>query len=484
MISQINKIILKSLSTGDKYGLEIIKDIEIFTKGRVVLKQPSLYSALRRMEKKGYISSFWQDSELGGRRHYYSLSNSGRAELKKDEFISDADIESILLEAKKSNANENKVVSEPVVKKKSTYEKFDPTFSNSSNQSFSQQMRKSSEREVLEEKTIPAPTKLSEKNDTIESPSNSSFWRDSMKNDQVSSEIKTEFKLDEEAPKSNKYEINYKDILGELDADKPVSKEPEIYSTPSQKGQERRVQEQNSQQKVNYTKQVSDIFSSNNTASNYKAQKESDLRDAILKQQTQSTLDEINRRYNLGGANNSKQIDNNLSYNKIKPDEIEVKEYTKNDATISSGQKDFLNINKLNLTRSIIMTCLFIASVLISYFVFNDQAFVYGPHAFVYWLAIGLAVVYLCIMMVLTIPQLTKKVQIKKLNWPVNLFYRTLLVVALFTFVIAMCLCFGMNNLLQIEFFTLWYIPTLAIAGLWVSWLVGLIIYSTKAFRE
>ena len=57
-MSQINKAILNSLKNGDKYGLEIIKDIENFSNGRVKLKQPSLYSALRRMEKKGLISSF------------------------------------------------------------------------------------------------------------------------------------------------------------------------------------------------------------------------------------------------------------------------------------------------------------------------------------------------------------------------------------------------------------------------------------------
>ena len=57
MVSQINKVILKSLETGDKYGLEIIKDIADFTNGKVNVKQPTLYSALRRMEKKGYITS-------------------------------------------------------------------------------------------------------------------------------------------------------------------------------------------------------------------------------------------------------------------------------------------------------------------------------------------------------------------------------------------------------------------------------------------
>ena len=81
--SQINKLILQTLQTGDKYGLEIIKDIEESTHGAVVVKQPSLYSALSRMEKKGLISSFWRDSEIGGRRHYYSLTSLGQEEIKE-----------------------------------------------------------------------------------------------------------------------------------------------------------------------------------------------------------------------------------------------------------------------------------------------------------------------------------------------------------------------------------------------------------------
>lgn len=74
----ISQIILKALSDGDKYGYEICKDIENLTDGKLILKQPSLYSSLRRMEEQDLISSYWKDSFIGGRRHYYSLTEKGK----------------------------------------------------------------------------------------------------------------------------------------------------------------------------------------------------------------------------------------------------------------------------------------------------------------------------------------------------------------------------------------------------------------------
>ncbi len=75
----VNNIILESLYSGSKYGYEIIKEIEERTNGEIVLKQPSLYSSLSRFESKGFVSSSWADSELGGRRHYYELTDKGKS---------------------------------------------------------------------------------------------------------------------------------------------------------------------------------------------------------------------------------------------------------------------------------------------------------------------------------------------------------------------------------------------------------------------
>lgn len=83
----ISQIILKALNLGDKYGYEICKDIERLSNGKLILKQPSLYSCLRRMEEQKYISSYWKDSLLGGRRHYYSITEKGKQQYEENKSI-------------------------------------------------------------------------------------------------------------------------------------------------------------------------------------------------------------------------------------------------------------------------------------------------------------------------------------------------------------------------------------------------------------
>ncbi len=74
----INTIILRSLYDGDKYGYEIIAEIERKSHGQYSMKQPSLYSALKRLESQGFITSYWGGSVGGGRRKYFSLTEEGR----------------------------------------------------------------------------------------------------------------------------------------------------------------------------------------------------------------------------------------------------------------------------------------------------------------------------------------------------------------------------------------------------------------------
>lgn len=76
----INTIILRSLYDRDKYGYEIINEINEKSHGQYTLKQPTLYSALKRLENQGYIQAYWKQYEVsaGGRRKYFRLTDSGR----------------------------------------------------------------------------------------------------------------------------------------------------------------------------------------------------------------------------------------------------------------------------------------------------------------------------------------------------------------------------------------------------------------------
>lgn len=90
MAFDLNTIILSCIKNKSKYGLEIIEEIEQKTNGAVLIKQPSLYGTLRRLESKGYVSSFWEESEFGGKRHYYQATELGINYLNKSLKFQDA----------------------------------------------------------------------------------------------------------------------------------------------------------------------------------------------------------------------------------------------------------------------------------------------------------------------------------------------------------------------------------------------------------
>ena len=81
----IDTIILNILAEGDRYGYEICKEVEIKSNGTYELKQPTLYSCLKRLEDKGLISSYWEDSDIGGKRHYYKLTDEGIKTYKQNQ---------------------------------------------------------------------------------------------------------------------------------------------------------------------------------------------------------------------------------------------------------------------------------------------------------------------------------------------------------------------------------------------------------------
>ena len=71
-------IILARLIQQDSYGYEINKVISTLSAGRFELKEATLYTAFRRLEECGYITSYWGDSGAGARRRYYTITPAGR----------------------------------------------------------------------------------------------------------------------------------------------------------------------------------------------------------------------------------------------------------------------------------------------------------------------------------------------------------------------------------------------------------------------
>ncbi len=81
----VDTIILNSLFERDRYGYEILDIISDLSEGRYEIKQPTLYSCLKRLEKQGFISSYFGDESNGGRRRYYKLTEKGKETLEQDQ---------------------------------------------------------------------------------------------------------------------------------------------------------------------------------------------------------------------------------------------------------------------------------------------------------------------------------------------------------------------------------------------------------------
>jgi PadR family transcriptional regulator PadR len=63
---------------GDNYGYEIVKTIYKKSDGMFELKEPSLYTSLKRLEGQKLIESYWGDESQGGRRKYYRITDAGK----------------------------------------------------------------------------------------------------------------------------------------------------------------------------------------------------------------------------------------------------------------------------------------------------------------------------------------------------------------------------------------------------------------------
>lgn len=71
-------IILFLLKDKDSYGYEISRQIQELSKSQYIIKETTLYSAFNRLEKNGYIVSYYGDETFGKRRTYYKITNAGK----------------------------------------------------------------------------------------------------------------------------------------------------------------------------------------------------------------------------------------------------------------------------------------------------------------------------------------------------------------------------------------------------------------------
>ncbi len=78
----LDMLVLQTIESGPKHGYAIAKHIRTVSRDVLEVEQGSLYPALFRMERRGWIRSKWGTSETGRRVKLYSLTRSGRKQLQ------------------------------------------------------------------------------------------------------------------------------------------------------------------------------------------------------------------------------------------------------------------------------------------------------------------------------------------------------------------------------------------------------------------
>ena len=70
-------LVLALLEGGDKYGYQIIRELECRSDQTFSMKEGTLYPILHGLEERGEVRSYEQESDAGRRRRYYKLTRQG-----------------------------------------------------------------------------------------------------------------------------------------------------------------------------------------------------------------------------------------------------------------------------------------------------------------------------------------------------------------------------------------------------------------------
>jgi|SRR6267143_680347 PadR family transcriptional regulator PadR len=80
----LDLLILKTLALEARHGWAISERLRQISRATLSIRQGSLYPALHRLERRGWIKARWGTSDNNRRAKYYELTRSGRARLERE----------------------------------------------------------------------------------------------------------------------------------------------------------------------------------------------------------------------------------------------------------------------------------------------------------------------------------------------------------------------------------------------------------------
>ncbi len=81
----LDLLILKVVALGPVHGYGISQRIRQISDSVLQVQQGSLYPALHRLEKRGWLAADWGESDNGRQAKFYRLSAKGRKQLASEE---------------------------------------------------------------------------------------------------------------------------------------------------------------------------------------------------------------------------------------------------------------------------------------------------------------------------------------------------------------------------------------------------------------
>ena len=80
----LDLIVLRTLSLTPMHGYAITQHVAALTDGVLTADPGSLYPALERLKRNGWITAKWQQSPTGRRARYYAITRSGLKQLGRE----------------------------------------------------------------------------------------------------------------------------------------------------------------------------------------------------------------------------------------------------------------------------------------------------------------------------------------------------------------------------------------------------------------
>lgn len=492
-----NLYILKALENGEKYGYEIIDSVNKLSFGKVEIKQATLYSNLKKLEQKRLINSYWKDSEIGGKRHYYFITDSGRkylaesdrefttySEIIQEEHIKDTGVESFDAKSfgsddSKAFWSENKYLASKVLqgdsnnplinklKKQQTTIVLKPTETTASPTTNKINNLEQTKPQV---ETIQQPTLFNENN----------FSNDEIKHTQSAtifiskaeeSESDTANNTDTVTPPRIEQNSNLKYDAVILGENEKIESNEETYSM-----QNRPFATMQQTTDIDYKNILGELYGDKETLRKNQASKAVNSENNSLTQETQiivptktiqlcdteqiEQLNEYTESLRGGFTENPereqqlirlKSATNNFSNYKIK-----VKPHNKL-YKININSDDFIKTNKLNFISSLIGYAIFTILLVISSVWLNDSL---NIDSNILKICIGIGAIFPIATLVIFLIDTEKKSK-NNFNFKNAIAITTLSCLVVMIFIISICLLCGMTNLNQAKYIYFWLIPAL-----------------------